>query len=89
MKGLEKQQKDSGALAGTPEYDWYEQKKAARQNQIFKTVGVEVPPVTAIDIPYPKPEEKPGFFDRIFGSGKPSAPAQNKVIPFSQLPAKG
>ena len=86
MKGLEKQQKDSGALPGTPEYDWYEQKKAARQNQIFKTVGVEVPPITASDIPYPKAEEKPGFLDRIFGSSKKEAP-KSKVVPFSQLPS--
>ena len=86
IKSLEKQQAASGYQPGSPEYDYYEQRIAERQNQIYNTVGVKVPEIGTSKIPFPKPEEKPGFFDRIFGSSKPAAPAQNKVVPFSQLP---
>jgi len=85
IKALTKQQAASGSQPGTPEYDYYEQRIAERQMQIFHTAGVKVPEVTPTKIQYPKQEEKPGFFSGLFGGGK-SEPAQPKVVPFSQLP---
>jgi hypothetical protein len=89
IKSLQKQLENSGYQPGSPEYNYFEQRIAERQNQIYKTVGVTVPEVTASNIAFPKPEAKPGLFDRIFGGDKKPAPSQNKVVPFSQLPAKG
>jgi hypothetical protein len=89
IKSLQKQLENSGYQPGSPEYNYFEQRIVERQNQIYKTVGVTVPEVTASNIAFPKPEEKPGLFDRIFGGDKKPAPSQNKVIPFNQLPAKG
>jgi len=89
IKSLQKQLENSGYQPGSPEYNYFEQRIAERQNQIYKTVGVTVPEVTPSNIAFPKPEEKPGLFDRIFGGDKKPAPSQNKVIPFNQLPAKG
>jgi hypothetical protein len=85
IKALTKQQAASGAQPGTPEYDYYEQRIAERQMQIFTTAGVKVPEVTPTKIQYPKQEEKPGFFSSLFGGGK-SETAQPKVVPFNQLP---
>jgi hypothetical protein len=85
IKALTKQQAASGAQPGTPEYDYYEQRIAERQMQIFTTAGVKVPEVTPTKVQYPKQEEKPGFFSGLFGGGK-SEPAQPKVVPFNQLP---
>jgi len=85
---LFRSQAAAGLQPGSPEYDYYEQRIAERQNQIYKTVGVKVPEIGTSKISYPKPEEKPGLFDRIFGSSKTPAPAAspNKVIPYNQLP---
>jgi hypothetical protein len=85
LKSLEKQLIASAAQPGSPEYEYYEQRIAERQNQIYKAVNVQAPEITPSKIAFPKPEEKPGFFDRIFGGSKP-APSQNKVVPFNQLP---
>ena len=85
IKALTKQQAASGSQPGTPEYDYYEQRIAERQMQIYNTAGVKVPEVTPTKVQYPKQEEKPGFFSGLFGGGK-SEPAQPKVVPFSQLP---
>jgi len=85
IKALTKQQAASGAQPGTPEYDYYEQRIAERQMQIFTTAGVDVPEVKPTKIQYPKQEEKPGFFSSLFGGGK-SESAQPKVVPFNQLP---
>jgi hypothetical protein len=80
IKGLRDQQAKSGYSPGTPEYDWYDKKITQRENQIYKTVGVNVPEIAPSDIPFPKPEEKPGFFDRIFGGSKPAAPAKTPGV---------
>jgi hypothetical protein len=85
IKSLNKQLETSGYQPGSPEYEYFEKRIVERQNQIYNTVGVTVPEVTPSALTFPKPEEKPGFFDRIFGGSKPAAP-QNKVIPFNQLP---
>ena len=85
IKSLEKQLIASAAQPGSPEYDYYEQRIAERQNQIYAAVGVKAPEITPSKIAYPKPEEKPGFLDKIFGSSKPAA-SQNKVVPYSSLP---
>jgi hypothetical protein len=87
IKSLQKQLENSGYQPGTPEYNYYEQRIAERQNQIYKTVGVTVPEVTPSNITFPKPAEKPGFFESLFPKNKPAS--QNKVVPYSQLPAKG
>ena len=89
IKSLNKQLENSGYQPGSPEYEYFEKRIVERQNQIYKTVGVTVPEVTPSNIAFPKPEEKPGLFDRIFGGDKKPAPSQNKVVPFSQLPTKG
>jgi hypothetical protein len=88
IKSLQKQLENSGYQPGSPEYNYFEQRIAERQNQIYKTVGVTVPEVTTSNIAFPKPAEKPGFFESLFPKNKP-APSQNKVVPYSQLPAKG
>jgi hypothetical protein len=85
IKSLTKQQTASGAQPGTPEYNYYEDRIAERQMQIYNTAGVKVPEVTPTKVQYPKQEEKPGFFSGLFGGGK-SEPAQPKVVPFNQLP---
>jgi hypothetical protein len=87
IKGLVKQQKDSGAQPGSPDYQYYEDRIAERNAQIFTFVGLKPPPVTESKIqPPPAPVKEPGFFDKIFGSKKAEAP-KNKVVPFSQLPS--
>lgn len=70
-----------------PQYQVIEQRIAERQNQIYSTAGVKVPEVTPSKIPDYVAPEKPGFFSNLFGGSKPAAPAQNKVVPFSQLPS--
>ena len=82
IKGLEKQQ-GATTTPGTPEYEYYEKRIAERQNQIYKTVGVKVPEVTASNIQFPQKEEKPGFFATLFGSSEP----KSKVVPFGSLPS--
>jgi hypothetical protein len=88
IKSLQKQLETSGYQPGTPEYNYFEQRIAERQNQIFKTVGVTVPEITPSALTFPQPAKKPGFFESLFPKNSPS-PTQNKVVPFSQLPAKG
>jgi hypothetical protein len=85
IKSLNKQLENSGYQPGSPEYNYFEQRIVERQNQIYNTVGVTVPEVKPSTLTFPKPEEKPGIFDRIFGGSKPAA-SQNKVVPFNQLP---
>jgi hypothetical protein len=74
IKSLNKQLENSGYQPGSPEYEYFEKRIVERQNQIYKTVGVTVPEVTPSGIAFPKPEEKPGFFDRMFGGSKPPEP---------------
>lgn len=89
IKSLQKQLETSGYQPGTPEYNYFEQRIAERQNQIFKTVGVTVPEITPSTLTFPQPAKKPGFFESLFPKNSPS-PTQNKVVPFNQLPpAKG
>jgi hypothetical protein len=80
IKGLRDQQAKSGYSPGTPEYDWYDKKITQRENQIYKTVGVNVPEIAPSDIPFPEPEEKPGFFARMLGGSKPAAPAKTPGV---------
>jgi hypothetical protein len=83
IKSLQKQLENSGHQPGTPEYNYFEQRIAERQNQIFKTVGVAVPEITPSALTFPQPTKKPGFFESLFPKNKP-------VVPFNQLPpAKG
>ena len=89
IKSLQKQLENSGYQPGSPEYNYFEQRIAERQNQIFKTVGVAVPEITPSTLTFPQPAKKPGFFESLFPKNSPS-PTQNKVVPFNQLPpAKG
>jgi hypothetical protein len=80
IKGLRDQQAKSGYSPGTPEYDWYDKKITQRENQIYKTVGVNVPEIAPSDIPFPEPEEKLGFFARMLGGSKPAAPAKTPGV---------
>lgn len=84
IKGLEKQQ-GATTSPGTPEYDYYEKRIAERQNQIYKTVGVKVPEVTASNIQYPQPVKEPSFFDKLFGS----SPAKTKSPGVMRFDAQG
>jgi hypothetical protein len=74
IKSLQKQLENSGYQPGTPEYNYFEQRIAERQNQIFKTVGVAVPEITPSALTFPQPAKKPGIFDRIFGGDNPPEP---------------
>jgi len=80
IKSLQKQLETSGYQPGTPEYNYFEQRIAERQNQIFKTVGVAVPEITPSTLTFPQPAKKPGFFDRIFGGSEPAAPAKSPGV---------
>jgi hypothetical protein len=84
IKSLQKQLENSGYQPGSPEYNYFEQRIVERQNQIYKTVGVTVPEITPSNIAFPKPAEKPGFFESLFPKNKPAS--QNKVVPYNQLP---
>jgi hypothetical protein len=85
IKSLQKQLETSGYQPGSPEYNYFEQRIAERQNQIFKTVGVTVPEITPSALTFPQPAKKPGFFESLFPKNSPS-PTQNKVVPYNQLP---
>jgi hypothetical protein len=84
IKSLEKQRVAAGAQPGTPEYEYFDQRIAERENQIYNTYGVKVPEVVPSKIAYPKPEEKPGLLDRIFGSSKPAAAKSPGVMRFDK-----
>jgi hypothetical protein len=87
VKGLEKRLEKSGAEPGSPEYQYYEDKIAERNAQIFKFVGLDLPPVQESKIkPPPAPVKEPGFFSGLFGGSKAPA-SQNKIVPFNQLPS--
>lgn len=77
IKGLEKQQ-GATTTPGTPEYEYYDKRIAERQNQIYKTVGVKVPEVTASNIPFPTKPEEPSFLDRILGKSPAKSPGVMK-----------
>jgi hypothetical protein len=89
IKGLVRQQKDSGAQPGTPDYQYYEDRIAERNSQIFTFVGLKPPPIQESKIKPPaQPAKEPGIFDRIgsmFGGNKP-APTKNELVPFDKLP---
>lgn len=52
----------------------------------FEQAGIKRPFVAPAAVQLPEEKEKPGFFERVFGG---SDSPKNKVVPFSQLPAKG
>jgi hypothetical protein len=90
IKGLVRQQKDSGAQPGSPDYQYYEDRIAERNSQIFTFVGLKPPPIQESKVkPPPAPVKEPGILDKIgsmFGGSKAPA-SQNKVVPFNQLPS--
>lgn len=89
IKGLVRQQKDSGAQPGSPDYQYYEDRIAERNSQIFTFVGLKPPPIQESKVKPPEqPAKEPGIFDKIgsmFGGNKPETP-KAKVVPFNQLP---
>jgi hypothetical protein len=86
IKGLVRQQKDSGAQPGSPDYQYYEDRIAERNSQIFTFVGLKPPPIQESKVkPPPAPVKEPGFFSGLFGGNKPAAP-KNELVPFNKLP---
>ena len=93
IKGLVRQQKDSGAQPGSPDYQYYEDRIAERNSQIFTFVGLKPPPIQESKVKLPEqPAKEPGIFDKIgskigsmFDGNKPETP-KAKVVPFNQLP---
>ena len=86
IKGLVRQQKDSGAQPGSPDYQYYEDRIAERNSQIFTFVGLKPPPIQESKVkPPPAPVKEPGFFSGLFGGNKPAAP-KNELVPFDKLP---
>jgi len=72
---------------GTPRYNAYNDAINSIKKSYFEQVGIKRPYVAPANVQFPEEPKTPGFFERMFGSSKSEAPAQNKVIPFSQLPS--
>ena len=72
---------------GTPRYNAYNDAINSIKQSYFQQVGIKRPFVAPANVQFPAEPEKQGFFSSLFGSSKPQAPAQNKVVPFSQLPS--
>jgi hypothetical protein len=74
IKSLEAQRQKSLADPGTPEYDYYDNAIEAVRDAYFKEAGIKNPRVRVQMPKAPVPKEKePGFFDKIFGSKKPTS----------------
>ena len=86
IKSLEKQRIASGAQPGTPDYDYYDQRIAERENQIYNTYGVKVPEVMPSKIQPPKVKEEPGTLDKIanYFSGTPAKKTSPGVMRFDK-----
>jgi hypothetical protein len=84
IKGLVRQQKDSGAQPGSPDYQYYEDRIAERNSQIFTFVGLKPPPIQESKIkPPPPPVKEPGFLDKIgsmFGGSKEPEPKKSPGV---------
>lgn len=72
---------------GTARYNAYNDAINSIKKSYFEQAGIKRPYVAPANVQFPEEPTKPGFFERIFGSSKPEAPAQSKVVPFSQLPS--
>jgi hypothetical protein len=72
---------------GTERYNAYNDAINSIKKSYFDQVGIKRPFVAPANVQFPAEPEKKGFFSSLFGSSKPQAPAQNKVVPFSQLPS--
>jgi hypothetical protein len=70
-----------------PKYKAYNDAINSIKKSYFDQVGIKRPFVAPAAVQFPEEKKEPGFFSRIFG-GDSEAP-KNKVVPFSQLPAKG
>jgi hypothetical protein len=71
---------------GDPKYKAYNDAINSIKKTYYEQAGIKRPYITPADVQFPPEIEKPGFFQRIFGG---SETPKNKVVPFSQLPAKG
>jgi hypothetical protein len=74
---------------GSASYNAFNAEINAIRNAIFAEAGVKRKPISTPGVQLPPEPEKKGFFSGLFGGSKPEAPAQNKVVPFNQLPTKG
>lgn len=72
---------------GDPKYKAYNDAINSIKKSYFDQAGIKRPYIAPAEVQFPPEIEKPGFFQRIFGGG--SEAPKNKVVPFSQLPAKG
>jgi hypothetical protein len=70
-----------------PKYKAYNDAINSIKDSYFKQAGIKRQYVAPAAVQFPEEKKEPGFFQRIFG-GDSEAP-KNKVVPFSQLPAKG
>jgi hypothetical protein len=70
-----------------PKYKFYNDNINAIKKAYWDQAGIKRPFVAPAAVQYPEEKKEPGFFERIFGGG--SEAPKNKVVPFSQLPAKG
>ena len=70
-----------------PKYKAYNDAINSIKKSYFDQVGIKRPFVAPAAVQFPEEKKEPGFFERIFGGG--SEAPKNKVVPFSQLPAKG
>jgi len=70
-----------------PKYKAYNDAINSIKSSYFEQVGIKRPFVAPTAVQFPEEKKEPGFFSRIFGGD--SETPKNKVVPFSQLPAKG
>jgi hypothetical protein len=70
-----------------PKYKAYNDAINSIKRSYFEQSGITRPYVTPANVQFPEEKKEPGFFSRLLGGG--SETPKNKVVPFSQLPAKG
>jgi flagellar motility protein MotE (MotC chaperone) len=70
-----------------PKYKAYNDAINSIKKSYFDQVGIKRPFVAPAAVQFPEEKKEPGFFSRLLGGD--SETPKNKVVPFSQLPAKG
>jgi hypothetical protein len=81
---LLKQQKDSGAAVGSPEYELFNRRINAIRDSYFKQAGVTQPVIEAVNImdsAVTTPKKEGNWFTNLFSSSKPSASSNMPAPP--------